>query len=67
MLPMDLSSDFSESVTKEVSTDYDSVSMDVLTMIPEYIDSLDKGDLRDKIVVELEDIYNDFFAGKSSY
>ena len=58
MLPMDLSSDFSEIQDDSTPENYEAVDMDIPTMIPEYIDSLDKGELRDKIINELVEIHN---------
>jgi hypothetical protein len=32
--------------------------MDIPVLIPEYVDLLDKPDLRDKIIAEMDEIYN---------
>ena len=56
--PMDLGSDFSERSTIETPETYEAVNMDIPVLIPEYVDLLDKPDLRDKIVAEMDDIYN---------
>jgi hypothetical protein len=56
--PMDLGSDFSERSTIETPEVYEAVDMDIPVLIPEYVDLLDKPDLRDKIIAEMDEIYN---------
>jgi DNA repair exonuclease SbcCD nuclease subunit len=55
--PLDLSSDFNDETTIKTPENYESVNMEISTMIPEYIESLEKTELKDKIISEMDSIY----------
>ena len=55
--PLELSSDFVQEELA-ISENYESVHLDVNTMINEFVSQLDIKDIKDKVIKELEDIYN---------
>ena len=55
--PLEISSDFVQEELK-VSENYESVHMDTKTLITEFVSNLEIKDIKDKVLKEIEEIYN---------
>lgn len=56
--PLEISSDFSETTELTANDNYEIVHLDTKSLITEFIESLDIKELKDKVLKEIEEIYN---------